>query len=169
VADLRDLMILQACAAADPARRRQPPAAHCCANVATLLLARSVVRAREGDPRRARRVATHLALRYFAEARSSVAGAAASVGLSVILVRQILAVASAFIARRRYCHRLEGARLQRRGGGRHGRPRRPGAALAGDAHGAERGALRRRSRISRGACATPVEAFVVVEIALALP
>src|SRR5262249_4071726 len=72
-----------------------------CANAATLLLARSVVRAREtairvalGAPRR------HLALRYFAEgALVSVAGAAAGVGLSAIMVRRMLAAASAFVPR----------------------------------------------------------------------
>ena len=72
-----------------------------CANVATLLLARSVVRAREtaihvalGASRQ------HLALRYFAEgALVSVAGAAAGVGLSAIFIRQILAAASGFISR----------------------------------------------------------------------
>ena len=38
------------------------------------------------------------------------------------------------------CHRLEGPRLQRGDRRRHGSDRRPGPTLAGDAHGAERGA-----------------------------
>jgi predicted permease len=72
-----------------------------CANGATLLLARSVVRARETAIRVALGASRrHLALRYLAEgALVSMAGAAAGVGLSAILVPRVLAAASGFVTR----------------------------------------------------------------------
>jgi len=70
-----------------------------CANVATLLLARSVSRARETAIRVALGASHgHLAVRYFVEgAGVSLLGAAAGVGLSILLVRVLLAAAFNYV------------------------------------------------------------------------
>jgi predicted permease len=70
-----------------------------CANVATLLLARSVTRARETAVRLALGAGRgHLALKYLVEAAAvSLVGAAAGVGLSAALVRVILEVGSEYL------------------------------------------------------------------------
>ena len=136
-------------AAADRLRQRRHPAAGAIGGP----------RARDGDPRRARRVATPArAALLRRRALVSVAGAAAGILLSAIFApadpgRRV----RLHPACRRDRHRLEGARLQRRRGARHGRARRPGAAVAGDPHRAERGAHRRRSRVGRRAGAPAVE------------
>ena len=70
-----------------------------CANVATLLLARSVARSRDTAIRVALGASrSHLALRYLVEGGMvALAGAAAGVALCVLLVRVILTVGSEYI------------------------------------------------------------------------
>ncbi len=146
--------------AADPARRRRPPAAHCLRQRGHAVAgAIRRPRSRDGDPRRARRVATAACAALLRRGRARVGRRRRRRRRSERDLRPADPGCGVRIhlARRRYRHRLDCARLQRGGGGRHRRARRPGAALAGDPHGAERGALRRRSRISRRAGATPVE------------
>ena len=146
--------------AADPARRRRAPAAHCLRqrrHAAAGAIRRP--RSRDGDPRRARRVATAARAALLRRGRARLGRRRRRRRRSERDLRSANPGRRVRIRPpwRRDRDRLEGARLQRGSGGRHRRARRPGPALAGDPHGSERGALRGRARVSRRACATAVE------------
>ena len=146
--------------AAGPARRRRAPAPHCVRqrrHAAAGAIGRP--RARDGDPCRARRLAAAARAALLRGGRAGLRRRRRRRRWSQRDLRPADPDRRGPIrpAYRLDHDRLEGARLQRGGGGRHWRARRHGPALAGDAHGAERGALRRRSRLVCCARATPVE------------